>query len=126
MGSALPGWQPGRRGPEGGTGEARAGAGLRVSDSEAGSGGTGVEARLKCTEEGAANQDNVLEKFVQVGSQEAKALGSPTSLCKATTLPCPLFCSEAVGADGLWGRLAWPWECRGCETISGLHWSLLC
>lgn len=55
----LPGWQPGRRGPKGGTGAARAEADLRVSDVEAGSGGMGVEARLKCTEEGAANQDNV-------------------------------------------------------------------
>lgn len=103
MGSALPGWQPGRRGPEGGTGEARAGAGLRVSDSEAGSGGTGVEARLKCTEEGAANQDNVLEKFVQVGSQEVKALEAQPPFVRPQ--PRPVLCSaqrlwELMGSGG--------------------------
>lgn len=101
MDLALPGWQPGRRGPEGGTGAARAGADLRVSDAEAGSRGTGLEARLKCAEEGSANRDNVLEKFFQVGGQ---GIGSPASLCKAMASPC-LFCSAAVGADGLWGRL---------------------
>lgn len=91
MDSALPGWQPGRRGPEGGTGEARAGAGLRVGDLEAGSRGTGVEARLKCTEEGAANQDNVLEKFVQVGGQEAKALEAQPPF--VMPWPCPVLSS---------------------------------
>lgn len=120
----LPGWQPGRRGPKGGTGAARAEADLRVSDVEAGSEGMGVEARLKCTEEGAANQDSVLEKFVQVGGQKAKALEAQPPFVRPW--PHPLFCSEAVGADGLWGRLAWLWERRGCERISGLHWSLFC
>ena len=60
------------------------------------------------------------------GRSGGQGIGSPTSLCHAMALPCPLFCSEGVRADGLWGRLAWLWECRGCETISGLHWSLLC
>ena len=128
MDSALPGWQPGRRGPEGGTGAARAGADLRVSDAEAGSGGTGVEARLKCAEEGAANQDNVLEKFVQVGSQEAKELeAQPPSVRPLPHPVCPAKrLWELMGSGGGWRRLAWPWGYGGHERISGLHWSLLC